>query len=360
MASLHTSEYIHIGGDETYLLGHCADCSLKAEKEGKSKLFVDYMKMICDIIVKLGKNPVMWADILLKHPEAADELPKETIFIDWNYGWKTNYFGDIGNLQQKGFTFWGAPAIRSHPDNWYVTCWEKHFNNLRDFIPYARKAGYEGLIMTSWSTSGLYGFTWDVGYEVIDMEQIRNTYPLSGVRILVAAYAQALKQKEPINSKEFVAKYANERFGLTGKEGEKFWKALTVFPELIVAGKPTGSQSIAEMRLNSEGARKILYELKPTRNKKEFEHFRLMIDLRGHYLAFEELKSIYNSDQFTRSNSDQLMPELERLLAESKTLDKRFFDLNKGFLYDSEIRDQNRIRNLSLNILYNRSAKIRK
>ena len=76
MASLHSSQYIHIGGDETYLLGHCADCSRKAAAEGKSKLFVDYMKMITNIIIDMGKTPVMWADILLKHPEAASELPK--------------------------------------------------------------------------------------------------------------------------------------------------------------------------------------------------------------------------------------------------------------------------------------------
>ena len=63
----------------------------------------------------------MWADIILKHPEAARELPEETIFVDWNYGWKINHFGDIPQLQDQGFTFWGAPAIRSHPDNWYVT-----------------------------------------------------------------------------------------------------------------------------------------------------------------------------------------------------------------------------------------------
>ena len=360
MASLHTSKYIHIGGDETYLLGHCAECSKKAAVEGKSKLFVDYMKMICGMVVKLGKTPVMWADILLKHPEAASELPKETIFIDWNYGWKTNYFGDISSLQKQGFTFWGSPAIRSHPDNWYVTCWEKHFDNQRDFIPYARSAGYKGVVMTSWSTSGLYGFTWDVGNEVIDMEQIRNTYPMSGFRILIASYAQALKQQEPISPESFVVGYAGERFGLDGSDGEKLWLALTVSPELIVDGKPAVSQSIEKMRASNDVARKILNELNPSKNKKEFEHFRLMADLRDYYLAIEELESTYNSENFIRSKSKQLMPELERLTTESKQLDRRFTELNKGFLYDSEIRDQNRIRNERLNVLYERIAGARK
>lgn len=358
MAALHKGDYMHIGGDETYLLGHCERCSLKAEKEGKSKLFVDHMKMITQIVTDLGKKPVMWADILLKHPEAADELPKETIFIDWNYGWKTNHFGDIGALQEKGFTFWGSPAIRSHPDNWYVTDWEKHFNNQRDFIPYARKASYEGLVMTSWSTSGLYGFTWDVGYEVVDMEQIRNTYPLSGFRILVAAYAEALKQQEPIVPKAFVAKYAKERFGLSDGESTKLWEALILEPELIIDNKPTKSKTIAEMIAKTEEARNILYALKPKKHVNEFEHFRLMIDLRKHYLKFKEVESAYNSEDFSRDDAGELIPKLEALITESETLNKRFSELNEGFLYEKELAEQNRIRNRPLTVLYDRLVRL--
>jgi hypothetical protein len=290
----------------------------------------------------------------LKHPEAASELPKQTIFIDWNYGWQTNYFGDISGLQTQGFIFWGSPAIRSHPDNWYVTDWQKHFNNQRDFIPYARKAGYEGVVMTSWSTSGLYGFTWDVGNEVIDMEQIRNTYPMSGFRILIASYAQALKQQAPISPEMFVVSYAKERFGLSESDGKKLWKALTFPPELLVYGKPTVSKFIAEMRESNNIACNILNELKPSANTKEFEHFRLMADLRNLYLTFEEVNAQYNSENFARSKAKELIPELEKLMKESKILDQRFTGLNKGFLYDSEIRDQNRIRNEQLNVVYQR------
>ncbi len=360
MATLHKSDYIHIGGDETYLLGHCEKCSLKAEKEGKSKLFVDHMKMITQIVTGLGKKPVMWADILLTYPEAAEELPKETIFIDWNYGWKTNYFGDIGALQEKGFTFWGAPAIRSHPDNWYVTDWEKHFNNQRDFIPYSRKASYEGLIMTSWSTSGLYGFTWDDGYDLVDMEQIRNAYPLSGFRILVAAYAQALKQSEPIIPETFVSEYAQERFALSVEESKKLWEALTLEPELIRNGKPAKSKTISEMIAKAEHARNILYAIKPKMNISEFEHFRLMVDLRKHYLEFKELESAFNSEDFSRQKAGELLPGLEKLIATSKTLDKRFSTSHKGFLYEKELNEQNRIRNRPLIILHERLLQIAK
>lgn len=358
MASMHPSKYIHIGGDETYLLGHCELCSRKAEQEGKSKLFVDYMKMICNQVIQLGKTPVMWADILLKYPEAAEELPKETIFIDWNYGWKTNHFGDIGALQQKGFSFWGAPSIRSHPDNWYVTEWKKHFKNQQDFIPYARKADYSGMVMTSWSTSGLYGFTWDVGYDVIEMEQIRNNYPLSGFRILIAAYSQALKQQKPLEPKKFVISYAAERFGFSKAQGEQFWNALSVEQELITNGKPVKSETIDQLQAVTQGASDILYQLKPIQNENEFEHFRLMIDLRKFYLAFSEIKVFYNSADFTRADANKKIPELEVLLEQSQKLDQRFTELNKNFLSDVEIQDQNEIRARPLKILYKRISNL--
>ena len=53
LASTHTSKYIHIGGDETYLLGHDEKCRIKAAQEGKSKLYTDYIKMLCEIVIKL-------------------------------------------------------------------------------------------------------------------------------------------------------------------------------------------------------------------------------------------------------------------------------------------------------------------
>jgi hexosaminidase len=354
MVSMHHSKYFHIGGDETYLLGHCSKCSQKAQSEGKSRLFVDYMKIMCNIVIKLGKIPVMWADILLKYPEAASELPPQTIFVDWNYGWKTNYFGNIKALQSLGLEFWGAPAIRSHPDNYYVTCWGKHFSNQRDFIPYSRHAGYTGIIMTSWSTSGGYGYTWDVGYDVIDMQQVRNTYPLSGFRILLAAYAHALKDTMPLDPENFVTGYAQERFGLTYEQGAVLWKALNVNPELIVNGKPTTSKSIAEMRDSLSLISSQLYKIMPGKNKVEFEHFKLMARLRDYYLAGKELESFYNSDSFSILNKKVLFSKVDALLHESKKIDKKFMQLQKGFLYHSEIRKQNEIRNQKLVILRKR------
>ncbi|MEH6679790.1 MAG: family 20 glycosylhydrolase [Sediminicola sp.] len=359
MAAMHNSDYIHIGGDETYLLGHCELCAAKVKEEGKSKLFVDHMKMIADIVISLGKKPVMWADIILKYPEAASELPQETIFVDWNYGWKIDHFGDIKGLQDMGFAFWGAPSIRSHPDNWYLTDWPTHFKNQQQFIPYARNAGYKGMIMTSWSTSGLYGFTWDVGYSVMDMQQIRNNYPMSGFRILMASFAHALRSKEPLDPKAFVLRYSMERFSLDNEGTQAIWDFLSFPPELIENTKPVKSASISEMKQNYGQIRDKLAQVRASDNQRELAHFKLMADLRMHYLDFKEVEAAYNAPDFTVSQAPELIKKLEGIMQDAKKLDRRFLELNQGFLYDSELQEQNHIRILPVKVLYERLTKIK-
>ncbi|MUP39192.1 family 20 glycosylhydrolase [Labilibaculum euxinus] len=352
MASLHNSKYIHIGGDETRLLGHCSICKEKVAKDGTSALFADYLSAICNIVVKMGKVPVLWSDIVLKYPQVVNQLPKETVYVDWNYGWKINHFGDIGKLLEKGLNFWGAPAIRSHPDNWYTTDWQKHFNNQRDFIPYARQAGYKGIVMTSWSTSGVYGFTWDTNYEMIDMTAIRNVYPLSGFRILIAAYAQALRQAEPLDPEAFVVKYAQDRFSLTSSDGKKLWKIMKASPQTVDLSSNAGLDELETIRQSVNEAKKLMALLKPKAHKQEFEHLRLMLDLRVYYLDFKKVESIYESDQYTLEKAKKILPELKKMLVESEKLNNRFTELNKGFLHPDEIKEQNFIRNQKLKNIY--------
>ncbi len=354
IAATHPSEYIHIGGDETWLLGHCENCAAFVEQYGKSRLYVDYMKMMCEIVIGLGKRPVLWADIILENPEAVSLMPEEAIFIDWNYGWAINNFGNIEPLLKQGLEFWGSPAIRSYPDNYFLSCWEKHFNNIRDFIPYARNAGYTGMIMTSWSTSGIFGYEWVGGREVVDMFAIRHVYPLSGFRILVAAYAQALKQAEPVQPESFVTAYAGERFGFNEADAQKFWEALSADPSVVATGKP-GYGELAGKTLGSVSrAKKILSSLQPHSNQQEFEHFRLMFDIREHYLRFKVIEAKVQSPGFDRSQVAGVARGLEKLLEEAPGLDRRFLELNRGFLYESELKSENANRNRKMKLLYER------
>ena len=224
LAATHPSKYFHIGGDETYLLGHCEKCKAKAAKEGTSKLYIDHIKMLCDIVISLGKIPVMWADIALKHPEALKLLPKQTILVDWNYGWDLNNFGDHQKLMESGFEVWGAPSLRSHPDNYFLTQWEKHFKNIRDFIPVCRQLGYKGIVMTSWSTSGQYSTVWETSDDIIDLYAIRHVYPITGFNILLSAYTKSLQAQKELNISEFTKSYSKEQYCFNDEQSVFFGK----------------------------------------------------------------------------------------------------------------------------------------
>ena len=54
-----------------------------------------------------------------------------------------------------------------------------------------------------------------------------------------------------------------------------------------------------------------------------------------------------------------MISNLEILREKSKILDQRFFELNKGFLHDVELHEQNKNRNIDLNNLYKRLIKMR-
>ncbi|MGN6604736.1 MAG: beta-N-acetylhexosaminidase [Ginsengibacter sp.] len=361
MAALHPSKYFHIGGDETYLLGHCEKCRKKAAEEGLSKLYIDHIKMLCDIVISLGKIPVLWADIALKYPDAIKELPPQTVFVDWNYGWDMNNFGEHERLVQSGYEVWGAPALRSHPDNYFLTEWEKHFKNIRDFVPECRKLGYKGMIMTSWSTSGQYSPVFETSDDIIDLYAIRHVYPITGFNMLLKAYTQSLRTDKPLDIPNFIHAYSKQQFGFTEEQSEAFWKALTMTPYEVKQGevispKPMTVQQLADSQAT---AVKTLYDLKPAKNREEFEHYRLMADIRMQYLSYQKIEKQVNMPSFTKSQLPGVVQQLEQLLTDSKKIDQRFIDLNKNTLYMSELQQENNLRDSKINLLYKRLTKER-
>lgn len=110
--ALHkNTQYFHIGGGETRLLGKCKKCAQKTKRQGKEKLYVDYVKEVCRFIKEQGKIPILWDDMLSRgyQPELVRKLPKETIIMYWLYDPGTDKIpyllwpGDGCNASQKWY-----------------------------------------------------------------------------------------------------------------------------------------------------------------------------------------------------------------------------------------------------------------
>lgn len=354
VAALHPSEYFHIGCDETFLLGSCPECSEYAAKYGKSKLFVEYVKAMCGIVADMGKTPVIWADIILKHPENLGELPENLVFMDWNYGWDVDRFGKISNLIEAGVNLWGATALRSGPDDIYLTQWEKHFNNLRDFVPFARSSGYRGMVQTSWSTSGAYSYNYSMKNEILEMFPTRSVYPESGFNILIEATSWAFSHDEPLDPEKFVKEYAAEKFGFGENEASILWKYFTMPQETVSAktGKDAKGRTISEVISQAQQMKDSMDALRPSANKKEIMHLRLMLDIRLNYLQFKQCESEFESPEYNDFKREALAGRMKAICREGRRIDRRFARLNRNFLKPGEIRYIQQLRGGKMDALY--------
>ncbi len=335
VAEMHPSKYFHIGCDETYLLGACNDCQAEVAESSLSDLFVDYVSRMCKIVRDLGKTPIIWGDIILKHPEAADKLPKDLIVMDWNYGWKKDFFGPLENVSDTGIEMWGATALRSNPDNIYQTYWNKHFDNLSDYVPFTKKLGFRGLIQTSWSSSGIYSYimgnSWD--REEITMQPLRIQYPLSGFDILIAGFAKATEDEEVFDKEAFIREYCAERYGLDEKAQEVMLNYFnTPQTQRVFANFKA---SLLQEDLDAALAIKEgLDTFKARKNKKEFAHFVLMMDLRINFLKFKLTEREFESEAGTRASMDSFKSRFHGIVKDAHKLRKRFIKINKNYLKD--------------------------
>lgn len=189
------ADFLHIGGDETWSLGHCPKCRQRVEAVGKSGLYVDHIAAICEHVLATGKRPILWADMVLAHPQALDKLDRRIVFMDWDYNTdslrqsKVNirHWGwfDADNLDDAplplremfepywkshvsdypaGFTGWPyvsflkdlgfdvitAPAVRCFNDNYSFPQLNVHLRNIESSVAAARRDGALGTCVTSW------------------------------------------------------------------------------------------------------------------------------------------------------------------------------------------------------------------
>ena len=378
MLSTHQSQYVHIGGDETRILD-CKRCQEAwgddGEELGKSKLYVEYMTMIAEIVIAQGKTPLLWADMILAHPDAIADMPKNVIYIDWNYGWKFDRFGENPRtlIKEYGLKFWGASSIRSSPDDYHVTSWSKHMKNQAVYVSYARESGFEGMVLTSWSTSGEYGYEW-FWPEVVEIFPLRQVYPHAypndAFRMNTLGFIEAVQQEKTFKPKDFAHQYAQQRFGLTAGESERLWNILTdeslnnkvsigSSPLSGIKGLPDNKRVVSVTLAKVRELQAALTKIVPKKNPKEFAHYHLQIDFREYYLRFRQIQYLVQSTGFSEKNNLEGIKQLERLLARSVELNKRFKKLFTGKLYDTEIERLNQYRNKKAILLHQRLTRDR-
>ncbi len=139
-----TSDYFNICCDETFDLE-------KSGGERAGALYVDFVKKIISEIKARGKTPMMWADILEKHPETIAELPEDTVFLSWDYS-KTVEKEKIEKIAAFGRPQIVCPGTSS----WSDLCENIPISeeNIARMAEYGYACGAVGVLNTNWGDLG--------------------------------------------------------------------------------------------------------------------------------------------------------------------------------------------------------------
>lgn len=147
---LFSSSYFNIGADETFDLGKGRSREL-AKKEGTQRIYMDFLKKLCEFVVSKGKKPMFWADIICGFPDAMKELPKEAVCLNWGY---EQFVSDesVKKLAEAGAVQYCCPGVSGWDQ--FVNRLRVSYDNCKRMCSYAGKYGAAGVLTTDWGDCG--------------------------------------------------------------------------------------------------------------------------------------------------------------------------------------------------------------
>lgn len=143
---LFRTDKFNICCDETFDLQHG-----KHKGQDTGKLYIDFVKKIVAHLQSKGKTVMMWADILLLHPETIQELPEDMIFLNWNYDAnpKESQFETFGNMDRVQIVCPGTTSWSRLVESVHVST-----RNILTLGDYGYKYHAKGMLNTNWGDFG--------------------------------------------------------------------------------------------------------------------------------------------------------------------------------------------------------------
>ncbi|MGE5670730.1 MAG: beta-N-acetylhexosaminidase [Fibrobacterota bacterium] len=151
---LFSSKYFNICCDETFDLGKGKNAAYASE-HGNGRLYVDFLNKIIAHVKSRGKTPMFWGDIVVHHPGLIQEIPKDTIYLNWGYS------ADVTEDTTATFAKAGVPLYVCPG----VSGWSRFANeitaathNIRKMVSFAKKYNACGILNTDWGDCGHVNF----------------------------------------------------------------------------------------------------------------------------------------------------------------------------------------------------------
>jgi hexosaminidase len=137
--------------DEPWELGQ-GRSRRRAERMGKGRVYLDYLKKIYGLCLRHGKRMNAWADIVLEHPEIIADLPPDIVMLNWDYNPQGTRIGRTREITEAGLAAVVCPGTNA---------WQSHgcrlamgMQNISRFATEGLRCGAEGFLNTDWGDYG--------------------------------------------------------------------------------------------------------------------------------------------------------------------------------------------------------------
>ncbi|RCW62484.1 glycoside hydrolase family 20 zincin-like fold domain-containing protein [Halanaerobium sp. ST460_2HS_T2] len=183
---LFSSDYFNICSDETFDLGKGRSKELAAEI-GTQQMYIDFLNELAEFLLEKGKTPMFWGDIISKFPERINDLPEESICLNWGYAPEQREH-ETKVLAEAGATQYLCPGVGGW--NQMINLIESSYKNITLMCDYAEKYDAIGILNTDWgdfghinhpefSTAGMiYGATFSWNNKEKDFAEINKEISL--------------------------------------------------------------------------------------------------------------------------------------------------------------------------------------
>lgn len=146
-----SSRYVNIGSDETVELGIGRSREM-CEKMGVGRVYLKFLKEVKERASKGGRKVQFWGDIIIKHPELIDEIPKDMIPMIWGYEANQPVESEIVKFKNSGLDFYVCPGTSTW--NSVIGRLDVAIANLLNAAELGKKYGALGYLNTNWGEYG--------------------------------------------------------------------------------------------------------------------------------------------------------------------------------------------------------------
>lgn len=147
---LFSSRKVNICCDETFDLGKGKSAG-EMEKKGYAALYYSYVNRLAEYLQSKGREVMIWADIVLNHPEEIEGLNKDITCLNWYYYYNEKE-ENVKIFADHHFKQYVCPSLSGYSR--LVNAFDMSFSNIREMASFGAKYGAEGFLNTDWGDCG--------------------------------------------------------------------------------------------------------------------------------------------------------------------------------------------------------------